>query len=153
MRPRGERISQKYPWRRDSYGNYICALCGKCCNGRRKYCSTECQDVVYIECDPGFARMKVRQRDHGVCAICGRDYGMLKRTLRRVREIDWVAWDWIREALGLGNRTHFWEAHHKIAVANGGGGCGLNGYETICFRCHPKLTGVQRKARNQDKGE
>lgn len=38
-----------------------------------------------------------------------------------------------------------WEAHHKHAVAEGGGGCGLDGYETLCRRCHAAETGQLRK--------
>jgi hypothetical protein len=57
----------------------------------------------------------------------------------------------LRKLLGLGFRGHFWEAHHKVAVADGGGLCGLDGYETLCVRCHGKESGHQRKERRARK--
>ena len=42
-------------------------------------------------------------------------------------------------------RSSWWEAHHKLAVAEGGGGCGLDGLETLCVMCHAKETGALRK--------
>ncbi|MFA5376410.1 MAG: HNH endonuclease [Dehalococcoidia bacterium] len=38
-----------------------------------------------------------------------------------------------------------WEAHHKVAVAEGGGECGLDGYETLCRDCHKAETSALRK--------
>jgi 5-methylcytosine-specific restriction endonuclease McrA len=33
-----------------------------------------------------------------------------------------------------------WEADHIIAVAQGGGGCGLDGFQTLCDECHKAKT-------------
>jgi hypothetical protein len=54
--------------------------------------------------------------------------------------------EYLRAVLGLGKRWHLWEAHHKVAVVQGGGLCGLEGYETLCFRCHNEETRKLRKA-------
>ena len=35
---------------------------------------------------------------------------------------------------------HTWEAHHLTAVRDGGGGCGLEGYATLCRRCHKRAS-------------
>ena len=43
-----------------------------------------------------------------------------------------------RRRYGLDRRL--WEAHHIIAVSEGGGMCGLENYETICLWCHKKET-------------
>lgn len=41
---------------------------------------------------------------------------------------------------------HWWEAHHILAVAEGGGvGCGLEGYETLCLPCHKVETAALRQ--------
>lgn len=34
----------------------------------------------------------------------------------------------------------YWEADHIVAVVNGGGGCGLEGYQTLCVGCHRAKT-------------
>ena len=33
-----------------------------------------------------------------------------------------------------------WQADHIIAVVNGGGCCGLDGYQTLCISCHKEKT-------------
>ena len=38
-----------------------------------------------------------------------------------------------------------WEAHHKVAVKDGGGKCGLEGLETLCRWCHKKESAAQHK--------
>ena len=48
--------------------------------------------------------------------------------------------------------TSWWEAHHKVAVAEGGGGCGLDGLETLCVVCHAKETGALRRRLNRKNG-
>lgn len=51
----------------------------------------------------------------------------------------------------------FWEAHHKIAVKDGGGGCGLDGLETLCRWCHKSESASQHarwaKERRKDDGQ
>lgn len=36
--------------------------------------------------------------------------------------------------------SHLWEADHIIPVIEGGGGCGPEGYRTLCLPCHKKET-------------
>ena len=36
-----------------------------------------------------------------------------------------------------------WEADHIIPVAKGGGGCSLNGFQTLCYICHKVKTRLQ----------
>jgi len=33
-------------------------------------------------------------------------------------------------------KTHDWEAHHIVAVYQGGGGCELDNFATLCDECH-----------------
>ena len=51
------------------------------------------------------------KRDHGRCANCGLDYGY-----------------------------YGWEADHILEVVNGGGGCGLDNFQTLCTECHKEKT-------------
>ncbi len=38
----------------------------------------------------------------------------------------------------LGQRL--WEMDHVLPVSEGGGACGLDGLQTLCWRCHQKET-------------
>ncbi len=147
-------ITKKYPFRKDDAGRRICAVCGKRCS--LKYCSTECREAALVECNPAHARYRVWQRDHGVCARCGWATGVIERIIWWFHRWRWQedtreTEHFLRSALGLGCRTHLWEAHHKVAVADGGGLCSLDGLETLCFRCHAKESGRQRRKRNAAK--
>lgn len=44
-----------------------------------------------------------------------------------------------------------WEAHHIHAVKDGGGGCGLDGYETLCRWCHKKESADQQRKWARDR--
>jgi 5-methylcytosine-specific restriction protein A len=46
-----------------------------------------------------------------------------------------VKYPWVASRLHGGYRS-FWEADHIVPVVEGGGGCGLDGYRTLCVRCH-----------------
>jgi 5-methylcytosine-specific restriction endonuclease McrA len=37
-------------------------------------------------------------------------------------------------------RDDKWQADHKTAVVNGGGGCAIDGFQTLCLECHKKKT-------------
>lgn len=162
---RSAKVSTRYPYRYDGEGNRLCAVCRKPMPGLKKgckpkYCSEVCREKAYVECLPGHARMRVGQRDKGVCFRCGWDAGFVERVLRWLPyATDWgyqegrdAAWV-VRCILGLDRRRTLWEAHHKVAVADGGGLCGLDGYETLCFRCHGKESGQQKRKRNSRKNE
>jgi 5-methylcytosine-specific restriction endonuclease McrA len=86
----------------------------------RYECSRACRTNVDVA--TGFrVRYHVRQRDKGVCALCGVDTRQAKR---------------------------LWEADHVVPVAEGGGSCGLDGLRTLCTgkgSCHAKVTGELRK--------
>jgi 5-methylcytosine-specific restriction endonuclease McrA len=59
----------------------------------------------------------------------------------------------ISEEWKIGNRKTLWEADHVQAVVEGGGLVGLEGFQTLCLRCHRAKTAelaarraVERKA-------
>lgn len=39
-----------------------------------------------------------------------------------------------------GDRTDDWQADHIIEVRDGGGGCGLDNFQTLCKDCHKEKT-------------
>lgn len=102
-------------------------------------------------------RFYVYRRDKGLCAKCGADAALAERVLiyagmyaggwRTVADADAdAAAGVIREAWGrFGTDTaSFWEADHTVPVAEGGGGCGLDGYRTLCRPCHLEETRLLR---------
>lgn len=143
----------EWPKRKDRKGRWVCVWCGKLLTGRKmKYCSVQCRKEVEIRCGVG-VRWAVRDRDKEVCARCGCDcrsitnalhqlqFGVSRMAPRRYKRRGHLA-----DALGLTPLEldkSLWEAHHKKAVKDGGGACGLDNFETICIWCHKKETATQ----------
>jgi hypothetical protein len=109
---------------------------------RKTFCSDECIHEHKIRTDRYYVRQCVWDRDQGRCAQCGLNTGHL-----------WIAIGWIRSRQGaaaadelllvLGFYTWprgLWEADHVVAVEEGGGQCGLEGYQTLCVPCHKRKT-------------
>ena len=100
-------------------------------------------------------RYHVSLRDKGICSRCGLDTRKLLEAARKLADI----WErrsgghsyWSSIQVGekfILSRNHLWEAHHKVAVVEGGGECGLDGMETLCIWCHGKETGELQKRLN-----
>ncbi len=63
-----------------------CTWCGgKIKNGRRRWCSRECEKEGYLRC--GQWQFEVEQRDKGVCAICGFDSLAAQNRVRRIMKV------------------------------------------------------------------
>jgi 5-methylcytosine-specific restriction enzyme A len=161
-------LDSVYPCRRDAEGRHLCRYCGGVLSGRRTaWCGEECVREALIRIRPGWARSAVYNRDRGVCALCGFDAGLVERAARHLAGsldgyFDVAPYLAIREArcllarvggatMGLwdGRFPHLWEADHILPVAEGGNLCGLDGYRTLCRRCHAKESGRLRKRLNQ----
>lgn len=99
-------------------------------------------------------RSVAKQRDHGVCAICGRDCEALEnrrlklwRKARRMspqgseKLVRWLVnvFGWPKQ-LARGTQS-LWEADHIVAVKDGGGLLRDKNIQTLCWRCHQKKTG------------
>ena len=124
--------------------------------GRHTFASQACVHGWKLQTNPGYVRRLVLERDHGICCRCGRDTTVIDQELLdlwRATTDERRAAGWLRGtgpascALEARERAehrrydqHAWEAHHKLAVAEGGGLCGLDGYETLCLRCHHQET-------------
>jgi len=158
---RAANVQKTFPTRTDADGNRLCAWCGKPCRtNRHKYCSSDCQDEVYVRCTPDYACQKVWKRDRGVCALCGCDTEKIERILRAVQRYAhdegiyrWpdpdspphhrasaphITWK-LRQILGF-TRDHLWEMDHIKPVIEGGGLCGLENLRTLCTECHDRET-------------
>jgi 5-methylcytosine-specific restriction endonuclease McrA len=70
--------------------------------------------------------------------------GVIEQTYYAEQEIrqQWHEWG-LNEADNLPfkyRNASLWEADHIVPVAEGGGGCGPDGYRTLCLRCHRSET-------------
>lgn len=136
-------------------GRACCIICGGPLPGRRSsYCSSVCVDEYLIRTNPGHLRAVVKRRDKGVCAYCGIDTGALKDRLVQLwrRNPQWFAATAMRRLnlpksgsiyVQMGGSLEppfgaLWHADHIIRVVDGGGGCGLNNIQSLCWRCHAK---------------
>ena len=97
---------------------------------RSTFCRKECADAFYIRSRPDYARLRVFERDKGVCAKCGRD--VFAGTGRKPR------------SRGTGD---LWQADHILPVIEGGGECTLDNLRTLCTGCHREETAALAKRR------
>jgi 5-methylcytosine-specific restriction protein A len=142
-------------------GRRLCRGCGvEVPQGRRTWCSEACVEAALIRAGRTWAiTAAVLRRDKGVCAICGADAEKVERIIESLwRERGpWGSREYqdyeasarlIREAWGrscYSGITQLWEADHIVPVCEGGGGCGLDGYRTLCRPCHKAETAKLRK--------
>ena len=107
-------------------GRNLCRRCGKeVPPDRRTFCSDTCVHQWRLRTQPRYVRQCVWARDHGVCAVC---------------RLDTQAGRPYRGIARMGSTGHLWQADHIVAVVEGGGECGLDGYRTLCTVCHRRET-------------
>ena len=107
-------------------GRKACLQCeGDIALGSRRsvFCSPECSEEFYIRSRPGHARLRVFERDKGICSKCGKN--VFAGTGRRPN------------SNGTGD---LWQADHIVAVVEGGGECSLENLRTLCTACHKAET-------------
>lgn len=125
------------PPKTDDSGKVVCRRCsGDIPRGRKTFCKKECVHEWRLRTDPGYVRLKVFERDQGVCAECGLD--VFKEAFR------WngPASARTRRARSTGD---LWQADHIVPVAEGGGECGIENYRTLCTACHKIETAKLRR--------
>jgi 5-methylcytosine-specific restriction endonuclease McrA len=90
---------------------------------RSTFCRKECSETFYIKSRPDHARLRVFERDKGICAKCRKD--VFDGTGRKPR------------SRGTGD---LWQADHIVPVVEGGGQCTLDNFRTLCTACHKEET-------------
>lgn len=154
----------------DEQGRRLCRWCRAPLDRRSiGYCGDECADEVAIRLSRAAVMALVDRRDGGVCSRCGLDTGQLLRIVDRLRQrserrrlrsgalrdpsdLDAARWERLRAELaargfGAVDRWHtpnLREADHVVAVAEGGGCCGLENFRTLCVPCHRAETRALR---------
>lgn len=136
----------------------VCRFCAGSCPGRRtSWCSEECVRDYKIACnDPAAVSAALVERDREVCGSCGLDtrlflQDMLNLPLDRIEKNLWRLEGFVSDSKleafvpTLGGtkmlleeitRARLWQAHHVVPVSKGGGLCPLDGFLTLCLRCH-----------------
>lgn len=151
---------------RGANGNALCRQCStECQNARSTFCSGDCVHEWKLTTQPAYQAEHVLKRDNGVCATCGVNCVAVfdelelmrakERAERYGERAKWVAspsldaklerWVARCDALGLPRhlrplKRRLWEMNHRTAVIEGGGGCGLDNLETLCWSCHRRHT-------------
>lgn len=172
-------LQNRHANKRGPNGKRLCTWCGvEVKPPRRTFCSDDCVHEYKIRSDPGYVRIQLRNRDHGICAQCGLDCEKLQRVLNyiqygterpyaRPRYDPYYAsqaggLDIVKQTLvELGFLAYpirsLWDADHILEVVNGGGECGLENYQTLCQVCHKaktkKLAADRAKARKAEKAK
>jgi ribosomal protein S14 len=99
-------------------------------------------DFLVRKGDSNAIERALKKRDRERCARCGFDARFLQQLFSRLHSEYAVP---IRERLGLSRfsfRSRLWDGDHTVPVAEGGGGCGLDGYRTLCIWCHRESTAL-----------
>ena len=126
-----------------------CCYCGHTRPpGRRRWCSASCVDDFLVrKGDATRIRHLLAHRDQRVCQRCGFDTKPLARLLYRLAPSFQgngpapESYFWLKQQLGIDRyRLTLWDADHIVAVVEGGGGCGLDNYRTLCLWCHKDVT-------------
>jgi len=132
-------------------GGRLCRGCHKeMPKGFRAWCSEACRIDKMVRAG-WHVRFHVWERDKGVCAICRADSWKAERISTYLQSSGcWKGKHWrtaprceegallIRTAWRRDSwdTSSLWEADHVVPVSEGGGGCGLDGYRTLCRPCH-----------------
>ena len=123
-------------------GRNLCRYCEtEVPKNRKTFCSTDCVHEWKIRTQPAYVRVCVLKRDDGICAQCKRDAIILSLELQILKRKDHAAWlEWHKVNGVSCARTSMWDADHIESVSEGGGECGLSGYQTLCILCHNSKT-------------
>jgi 5-methylcytosine-specific restriction enzyme A len=135
-------------------GERLCYNCGGLLpKGRPFNCSPKCSEEWRCRTSPSYMRIRLFQRDMGICSACGLDTEALRKEYKALPNgaPGWYEWSSYRsperEAFLKRNGiphgrvvTDWWDADHIIPVIEGGGECDLSNLRTLCIPCHRKET-------------
>ncbi len=111
---------------------------------RQTWCSKEC----YEKYEPSMVKRAVRERDKGICQLCGKNINDAYSAWRKTepeRFKDFLAWrKWRREQPK--------EEYHHIVPFSEGGLTILENMQTLCVDCHRKVTKEFRQNKKRRRG-
>lgn len=146
----------------------LCKFCQQPCKGKMAmkpewfgdlFCQLICLNEYCNMTSRRYIREELFDLECGVCAKCSLDCHAL---VDRIRPLP----SEMRRAYVLDKAPHFiehkqmleklikdptegnaWHADHIVAVADGGGECTLENFQTLCIACHAKVTAEQQRRR------
>lgn len=119
----------------------ICSYCGIDCQKEKRYWQDTTQLWTWLaEAENNALIYREVEKAGAPCFFY--QTGNHDAYITRMLHARWQVQQELLRASGKKNWDgHSWEAHHVKAVAEGGAGCGLDGYKTACVvRCHKRLT-------------
>lgn len=145
-----------------------CRMCGgERPPGRRGYCSDGCQDAYLMATDSRYIRLRVFERDEGMCRGCGLDcdhlevrlwgFSTMRKMPPRGATKKGMATSALKRAQFLGALKEFgfdlpstvvtlWESDHVTPVVDGGSFL-MENLQTLCLPCHAEKTAYEAKWR------
>jgi SWI/SNF-related matrix-associated actin-dependent regulator 1 of chromatin subfamily A len=124
------------------------------------YCSQKCAEEGRLHRGGMFSSTQVRAQvfglEGGVCRKCGIDAHALYTRIcslepaERLNALINAKWSLPKSGpaldrlLQIPREGDYWQADHIVAVAEGGGGCGLDNLQTLCTPCHQGETNKLR---------
>jgi len=134
----------------------LCAYCGGDLSAASRlpgvsstYCSRECAEQGRLKRGWGNQlRAQLFALEGGVCRLCSVDgHALFTRVLalepaERLNALCNANWKLPKSAKALDRLLQnpkegdFWQADHILAVAEGGGSCGIENLRTLCVPCH-----------------
>ena len=120
------------------------------------YCSYKCAEEGRVRRGGMYSSARIRNQifslEHGVCCLCKLDaHALYNRILslhpaERLNALMAAKFKLPKSPSALNKllqdpKEHdFWQADHIVAVAEGGGGCGMDNIRTLCNTCHNNET-------------
>lgn len=146
---------------------YACAWCGNDLNSSSlrsgvvsTYCSIECAEEGRLKRGGMYSSSNIRSQlftlESGICQLCHIDANAIflrissLQPAERLNALINAGWTLPKGPKALQNLLQdpkegdFWQADHIKAVAEGGGGCGLENLRTLCTPCHQQETAKLR---------
>jgi hypothetical protein len=139
------------------YGEAGCRWCGGAITGRRRtFCGDpRCVHEFKLRSNATYRRQAVYAHNGPNCQGCGVDTRVIGAALRADPER-------ARREYGLGRaRTSrprrlagaVFDVEHRVPVAHGGGGCGMDNLVLYCVACHAAATWAVRPRRGKNKAD
>ncbi|GJP76976.1 hypothetical protein CLOP_g7415 [Closterium sp. NIES-67] len=144
----------------------LCRMCGQICRThaaraptvlRHLFCSESCFSTYLSRTSLSFLRQELFSLERGVCVTCNLDCHTLVAAIRVLPPSDRrrVILHWapqfskhpklLQRLVDIPAEGNAWHADHIVAVAEGGGECGVENLRTLCVACHQEHTNAQRR--------